>query len=661
MTDTTNTVYTAITFAPVQGFIEKSRKLRDLFGSSFILSYLAQALCAVADDPANVNYQLISPALINVTQGTPNQILIAGLFPEQEAKEILNHAWLKLTQHCRIWIEEQLPEPYFHYCWKRDWSLWTNHAWEFFWATGRSITEARENLNEVKRSRDWTGINWTGESSTLSGADAVAFPGMSRKVTPKQRSQRQEDQEIQEFYQRLSQAIGEALLKDIKAQKNIPDNQATAFYQQVLVQQIGEARLDQEETHIESAQDREELYQRLLGQTLGEAILTQREQVSIPELIKRLVTLKAIAQPLNIKFPDSFKSISQGEEDGPNRSVQPGDKPWKGWFCGDGDKAGDYLKQLGTKPDELDQIHHFSKNMRLWGKRLEQTLRNGRIIYAGGDDFLGVFNRVQSKLKAQECLDWFYNFQVDVWDRAIGPQQGLIVEKKPITASVGFVWAAPNVPQREVLQHCREAEKSAKQKGRDRLALRVLFNSGNHLEWTCPWRFLPILQDYCDRTPHNGKDTWAHIYNDVAILESRHAFQGRDATGKVVDDGLEVALALFNVYFDKQNSPQKSLSYWQATNKDEFYNLMAAGLQACNQPDGWKQFFRWDGLWNSEEIIDPTEPTKKRLKGGILGDRTFYTQDERLDGVLDISKAKQAFTSWIINLAKVGFHLCSDT
>jgi hypothetical protein len=36
------TIYTAITFAPVQGFIEKSRKLTDLYGSSFLLSYLAK-------------------------------------------------------------------------------------------------------------------------------------------------------------------------------------------------------------------------------------------------------------------------------------------------------------------------------------------------------------------------------------------------------------------------------------------------------------------------------------------------------------------------------------------------------------------------------------------------------------------------------------------
>lgn len=78
------TIYTAITFAPVQGFIEKSRKLRDLYGSSYLLSFLAEVICRAVD--AEPNCELILPALVNNTKGTPNQILIEGEFPQ--AREI---------------------------------------------------------------------------------------------------------------------------------------------------------------------------------------------------------------------------------------------------------------------------------------------------------------------------------------------------------------------------------------------------------------------------------------------------------------------------------------------------------------------------------------------------------------------------------------------
>ncbi|MGB6300537.1 MAG: type III-B CRISPR-associated protein Cas10/Cmr2, partial [Rivularia sp. (in: cyanobacteria)] len=97
-----NKIYTVITFAPVQGFIEKSRKLRDLYGSSYLLSYISWVICNAAD---NYGCKVISPASINVTQGMPNQIIIKGNFPENEAKSVLLKAWKCITETCREWIE----------------------------------------------------------------------------------------------------------------------------------------------------------------------------------------------------------------------------------------------------------------------------------------------------------------------------------------------------------------------------------------------------------------------------------------------------------------------------------------------------------------------------------------------------------------------------
>ncbi|UBF24353.1 hypothetical protein K9N68_21940 [Kovacikia minuta CCNUW1] len=608
------TCYTAITFAPVQGFIEKSRKLRDLYGSSFILSYLANALCQAVKD--STEHSLISPALIDVTQGTPNQILIAGYFPEQQAQTIFETAWSQLIQQCKAWIQQNLPE--FDYCWRREWSLWTTHAWEFFWTTGMTIQAARENLNDVKHSRDWTGINWMGESSTLSGADGVAFPGMGRKVNPKYHPIRYESDKVRRYYENLSRRDGETQFTDETNIDAFLRSEIAAFY----------AALSQ---HPE----------------LGSATISEREQLSIPELVKRLVTIEAIARPLKLEFPESFKDISRWQDYDANDTNADTKKPWTGWFCGDGDRAGDYLKQLSGQPNEPLEIATFSTTMRQWGNTLQRTFRNGRIIYAGGDDFLGVFNRTRSELKAQECLDWFYRFQPNVWDRP---------EAKPITASVGFVWAAPGIPQREVLQQCRDAEKAAKAEGRDRLALRVLFNSGNYLEWVCPWRFLPVLQDYRDRTPQNGTTTWARIFNDVAMLEARHAFQGKDDKGKPVNNGLEVALALFNAYFNATNSPHTPTA-WNEADKQEFYCLMSPERQDNFPPNYWEG----DGLWNLYGGANRYDAkNSQRLKTGILGDRANYTSNRQSDGILDTAKAKQALTNWIINLAKVGFHLCSD-
>lgn len=582
-------VYTAITFAPVQGFIEKSRKLRDLYGSSFLLSYLAEAICKAADKH---NCEVISPALINVTQGTPNQIILDGLLRKECGKEALNQAWLAVTETCRDWIETNVKTCGGYY-WRRHWKSWGNYAWEFFWGQGTTIGEAREAVNEAKRSRDWIAINWMGESSTLSGADGVAWPGMG-KGNPKITNRHQQKVEIESFYQRLSYKLGEAFIESAKL--TIAENKLSEFTKQY-----------------------------------GEAFVDPDEELSIPELVKRMITHEAIALEIVSKLkeqinpnrphrlnvlakelkPDNFTDISRKK----NKDLDtPEEKYWTGWFQGDGDRMGDLLKRLSNDPNtEPDKLKEFSKAMMEWGENIfkpnvKTSIKeaNGRTIYAGGDDFMGVFYRLPEKilpnkqftpLTGQDCINWFSSKFPEIWQQ----------HQQPITVSVGFVWAAPNVPQRDVLQHCHLAEKSAKNTGKDRIAIRILFNGGTHIEWVCPWWFLSVLQGYQDRDGdtveslkkqpkgNKNKPNWTHIYNDVAILESRHAFHGNT----------EIAEALFKIYFP--------------------------GYKDLIHSDNWLVHCHGEGL-----------------RTGILG---HEKEDDR-----DIV---ELFNDWFINLVKVGFHLCS--
>jgi CRISPR-associated protein Cmr2 len=542
-----DTVYTAITFAPVQGFIEKSRKLRDLYGSSFILSYLARNLCEKAKVIGN---DVISPAMSNVTQGTPNQIIIKGNFPEAEARATFNEAWKTLVQSCRTTIETRISDE--TYTWKRAWQLWETHAWEMFWAQTDPkdahqpdrIGDVRRRLNEIKRSRAWTGVNWTGESSTLSGGDAIAYPQMTEKFL----SISIENEQQKKFFEKMSMAF-------------------------------------------------------------SKSIIAQNELLSIPELIKRLATLENIAKDIDLKTddvsrlsietPTTYADINRHQDD-------PSKKRWTAWFQGDGDRVGEFLQnQVNRGVDESIALKTFSRAMLDWSRNLRTHLpdargdsgdrfiddhniphqKDGRIIYAGGDDFLGVLyrNAPDPKLTAQECLNWFYGFN-DIWKS----------HKQEITVSVGFVWAAPNVPQRDVLQHCREAEQSAKDSGRDRIAIRILFNGGNMLEWTCPWWFLDVFNDYRDRNEKMGADAnWNHIFEDIATLEARHAFRGNT----------NVALTLFELYF---------------------------------------------GEARVKHLQDEAQRWNRDGHAGILGNSDRFPTEQ--------SKQK-ALNDWIINLVKAGFHL----
>ena len=635
--------YTVITFSPVQDFIVKSRKLRDLYGSSYILSLLSWVICQAAaklkqDDETVV----VSPALLNITQGMPNQIILKGDFSEADIEQIktfFEQVWALVANSCREWVEENTWQKLdgkvvkWEFHWDRNWRLWKNHAWEFFWAKGEandSISDVREKINQVKNQRDWTGINWQGESSTLSGADAIAYPGLGK------------------FPVSAKKVMILTLSLLVKSE---------LYSFALLLLQIWEIGHYQY-NYKEETKKIQDFYSNL-SYVLGESFIDEREQLSIPELIKRLVTNQSIVKKIDSKLhDDSFKlkisEITQLADDLRPESFKDLNRHeneyWTGWFQGDGDGAGKYFKSL-TKlgaQNEKELTNRFSEEMRNWGKELIKQQENklpgkGRMIYAGGDDFLGVLYEEKKQIQPLDCLQWFYTFKSSIWHWP---------EEKKITPSVGFVWAGSQVPQRDVLQHCHEAEQSAKKKGRDRIAFRILFNSGNYLEWVCPWwildeieikdfeteieKLLPqistpkqnLIKSYKSRS---DDDNWTHFYRDVALLESRHAFDGERI---IIDEKpvnnpkIDIALNLIEIYFGK-----------------EWYNIIA-------HPQNW--FNRYD----KDDI---------QIFTGILGDpKSFDSESDNdlIDKVVknsnDTYQIRQAFNDWVINLAKVGFRLTEE-
>jgi len=577
--------YTAITFAPIQGFIEKSRKLRDLYGSSYILSYLAWNICLSAEQ---AGFEVISPALINLTQGMPNQIVIAGELPAITAQHAFNEAWRSMTHACRNYIEENITET--RYAWRREWNLWAQHTWEFFCESGQGIPATRQKLEDTKRSRAWTAINWTGESSTLSGADGIAWPQMGTK-NPKQSSYRAQKAGIEAFYEALNGLFGDAFI-DPDEELSIPE----LVKRIVTHEDVARAVIANLQTHTPLTIDAEAETQ-----------------------------LLAIARELN---PNSFKDLNRQKRKDQKTNTSIEEQHYTGWFLGDGDKAGDYLKAHNS----AEEISAFSAQMREWGMAIRNINNTylpgqGRMVYAGGDDFLGVLYERDQQIDPKVCFEWMGRFNRDIWQGANVADQGMTHggnQPKPITASVGFVWAAPNVPQRDVLQNCHAAEQAAKQGGRDRIAFRILFNGGNYLEWICPWWVLEAGHIDISKNTQGlaTAQAWTHFYNDVAALEGRHAFSslGQGQT--------DVARRLFEIYFGETQS---------------------GAVHPVLAPSSW---------WNEAE-------GPNRISG-ILGDRRRYqiTDPNDPEYGLPIEQtrfAMNAFNSWVRNLAKVGFHLTRPT
>jgi len=493
-------IYTAISFAPVQGFIEKSRKLRDLFGASLILSYLSQSLANAADQTPEL--KVISPALITVQEGMPNRILIQGLFPRNEVEQVLIQAWDKVLQHCRAWIETNVPVND-RYHWGAEWLRWKQYTWEIFWGKGGDPSEAMNDLERRKLKRDWVGINWTGESSSLTGTDAIAWHRLGESNSDPGRSLAPDGQEeLELFYRRLSWLL------------DAPDQRV-------------------KQPHLSLAEL--QAYEQANPDDSGKYIAAN-ERLSIPELVKRLVTYDKIADEIGME------KLKQKREDPEFNEIYRETGCWTGWFMGDGDKVGDHLKQLTNDEDR----NCFSKAMREWGKQFKRKFprQEGQVIYAGGDDFLGVLyaDRTHAPIPAQTAMNWLKAFPEE-WKK----------HQQPIKVSVGFVRAANRVPQRDILQHCREAEKRSKALGRDRVTIRIVFNSGQFVQWTCPWDWLALVDRYQDR---EGNQNWSHLYSDWAHLKARHAIRFQDLGNHKVNH--ELAVSMLDYYFDRSGEGLKN-------------------------------------------------------------------------------------------------------
>ena len=524
-------IYTAISFAPVQGFIEKSRKLRDLFGASLLLSYLSQKLAIAANHPPEL--EVISPASVNVQEGMPNRILVKGLFERNDVEKVLIEAWDDILKTCRVWIETNVPSGD-RYHWDAEWQRWKQYTWEIFWGLGSGPSEAMHDLERRKLKRDWVGINWTGESSSLTGTDAIAWPNLGKEDSnPGRALSLNEQEELELFYRRLSWVLDDP---DIR---------------------MGKSALSMSELKA---------YEHSNPDDVGKYIAIN-ERLSIPELVKRLVTYDKIANKLGMdklqqRGDPTFKDICRDS------------RYWTGWFMGDGDKVGDHLKKL----TDDKQRTAFSKAMREWGETFKREFpkeEEGRVIYAGGDDFLGVLyaEHGQKPIPPNTAIDWLKAFP-NQWKK----------HQQTIDVSLGFVWAANRVPQRDVLQHCRETEKLSKALGRDRVTIRVVFNSGQFVQWTCPWKWLEIVDRYQDR---DGGNNWNHLYSDWAHLKARHAIQLKDLGSYQVDD--EVAIAIFNYYFDFSDQTGKTFNWKDVLEDDSsgaivkwIDDLIQVGWQLCS-------------------------------------------------------------------------------
>ena len=174
----------------------------------------------------------------------------------------------------------------------------------------------------------------------------------------------------------------------------------------------------------------------------------------------------------------------------------------------DGDRMGAVLDELAKGEEPVAASREFSKRLMTFPAEASQIVAGhlGAPVYAGGDDVLAF-------LPVATALDCAQDLTV-AFEKAM-EQAG--VESKP-TLSVGIGIAHVVEAMGLLLELGREAERKAKDSGRNALAIIFDKRSGGRRTWSCRWPDSPVDRLRRDAGLFESKLSSGKVYEAGALL-----------------------------------------------------------------------------------------------------------------------------------------------
>jgi hypothetical protein len=159
-----------------------------------------------------------------------------------------------------------------------------------------------------------------------------------------------------------------------------------------------------------------------------------------------------------------------------------------------------------TQPRQVELPHMLDLSVlfSLWNEllySLTEEHHDGKVIFAGGDDFL-LLGPLTEAIALTNDLHALWAGRTSSLTQPLDPpvdgwvqyQERIYpVPGEKMNFSLGVVIAQRRIPQSLWHRGLTQAYKAAKEQGRDRVCVRVLFNSGQSLEWVCPWPLWNLL------------------------------------------------------------------------------------------------------------------------------------------------------------------------
>lgn len=531
------------TMGPVQSFVSQSRRTRDLWSSSFLLSYLIGCgmsklvekgatiiMPQVEDDPLFRKIQ--DEARSHKTQEQPNvgslpnrfQAQFAGTdetyiqAAAQEAKQHIQTAWEEIAQV--VWNDCVQQAASKGQGTSDIWQRQIKSCWDIQWVIGDDPTL----LDRRKNWRLYTPSEEPGDKCTLM-QDWQELSGYVRAQNPGSR------QHQDQFWQAIRHQVGRLDLRDQERLSAIAlikrlfpkvskkaigwDVQSSAWPSTSYIAAIpwlagvmkNQASIDQARLFVQEIQNNEAIPAAGLWreQPLQIPSLQAWHQEPLLRLDGRLFYANAWenGEPFDQEgTPEDYapalkalKALYQSPQGDTGKRLGP-PSPYYGLLLMDGDSLGALNRSLGAGVSK--GLAHFTKEV----KRVVRE-HDGVVVYAGGDDLLAMLP-VPQTLGCASAVAKLYQeaFQVTL-------QGDYETYREQATISAGVVFAHAHVPLYNVLREAHSLlDDVAKDKcGRASIAVSVWKPSGRMCQYSSTWQAFHTVS----ATTMQGKDVqWNH-------------------------------------------------------------------------------------------------------------------------------------------------------
>ena len=475
------------TFSPVQGFIQKSRKLRDLFSSSYMLSYITRELVKYAEDlGASIIYPVVSEDSSNkLTANYPNRFVAKV---EEDICDKLGEKFEKIWEEIYTFVADLLnlegnlreqfirhTKHYFkHFC----------HVQKMEGNYAEAYDLAERYLGAKKSFRPYYGLEDGCKYTSKDGKElypngcylcgelpalAVEWSEFLKKL-PRKYKYALGDKPLCGVC--ITKKVFPFYLKKVKKAKlpSFPSTKDLAWAD--FKQSLKEAPNANEILHlvntIEENFDREDIREINADFLDPEDVKDMLEETDQED--------KEFFERLLIELEKLYEQFEQ-----PKNS-------YYAILMADGDNMGKWLgKDESLRGMKLTEDFHreFSRAVSSFAEYVKEQEDNLwlSVVYAGGDDVLAVMH-------PSRALKFADSIRIKYSEFITSQIRGLASEP---TMSAGIVIAHEKENLDFVLEAVRKAEKLAKDKGRNRVCISVIKRSGAPRSVVLKWNELETV------------------------------------------------------------------------------------------------------------------------------------------------------------------------